>query len=114
MIEKPAKETSLISSDPAEVLASGNYHKVPVLIGYCKDEGIFSEAILKRVKKEAVHDDFEDLIHYRFEAKKGSELSRTMAGKIKKFYYPERESAIDQIQAFYDVSSLSADCFVSI
>lgn len=110
MVEVPAKETSFIAEDPLEILASGNYNKVPVLMGYCKDEGIFTEVILTRVGKAVHHSDFEDLINHRLGVKKGSEVSRKIAEKIKEFYYPERQPRLDPIQAFYDVRIVFFNC----
>ncbi|CAH1110141.1 unnamed protein product [Psylliodes chrysocephalus] len=41
-IEKPNK-TATITSDPAELIASGQYNKVPILLGYCDREGMLME-----------------------------------------------------------------------
>lgn len=111
VIEKPAKDTSFITEDPLKILTSGNYNKVPILIGYCKDEGIFTEAILTRVGKESIHTDFEDVINYRMGIIKGSDVSKRVARKIQEFYYPKGRSKFDPVQAFYDVGFLFFQVF---
>lgn len=114
VIETPPKETSFITAEPLDIIASGEYNKVPVLIGYCKDEGIFTEVILHRVGKEAIHNDFEVLIHHKLSLNKGSETSKGIAGRIKEFYYPGQQATnFDAVQAFYDVRRVSCHlCFV--
>ncbi|CAH1110140.1 unnamed protein product [Psylliodes chrysocephalus] len=42
IIEKP-NETAIITSHPAELIASGQYNKVPILMGYCDREGLLVE-----------------------------------------------------------------------
>lgn len=56
--------------------------------------------------QEPVHADFEDLINYRMGVKRGSEISKDIAGKIKDFYYPIQRSKPDLIQTFYDVEKM--------
>lgn len=102
----PPKETSFITQDPIDIITSGNYNKIPVLIGYCKDEGIFTEVILTRVKKQIAHEDFEALIHHKLGLVKGTTASKDIALKIKNFYYPDQKVDIDPIQAFYDVRNV--------
>lgn len=107
VIETPPTESSVIAADPLDIIESGNYNKVPVLMGYCKDEGIFSEVVLKRVGKEPIHEDFEVFIHHRLGLKKGSNISKSIAEKIKEFYYPKLKPQFDSIQAFYEVNTIS-------
>lgn len=101
-MESPPAETSFLAVDPLEALVSGKYSKVPVIFGYCKDEGILTENYLKK-KKPPIHDDFEGLVTYRLGVKRGSEASKKIAQKIKEFYYRGEEPSIEAVQTFYDV-----------
>lgn len=84
-------------------MLSGNYNKVPLLIGYCNREGMLTEIFNKLTGKQPVHDDFESSIPYIMNLKRGSPESKQLAQKIKDFYYGDEEPSLDTIGIFYDV-----------
>lgn len=100
-VEKP-NHSPFLTEEPFDLLVSGNYNKVPVIIGHCNGEGNLSEVLRKMDGKEPVHENFDDLVPYDLELPKGSASSKEVARKIKEFYY--KDGNTNDLESFSIVS----------
>ncbi|EFA06759.1 esterase B1 [Tribolium castaneum] len=91
VVEKYVTDSAFLTEEPLEIMKSGKFNHVPLIIGTTSREGMLAEAVRKLLRKDVVGSSLEDEIHYRLKVEKGSEESRQIATKIKKFYYGEEE-----------------------
>lgn len=105
VIEKPNDE-AFITEQPLDIMLSGNYVKVPLIIGYTTREGMLVELIQKKEYGRVIHplDDFEKAIPFYYNIPKRTELSKNIAKSIKEYYYGQAEATLDDIDKFYLVS----------
>ncbi|KAF2898717.1 hypothetical protein ILUMI_07462 [Ignelater luminosus] len=102
VIEKQTNEPAFLSEDPVNLIKSGRYHHVPLIIGYTSREGIYY-AIYTRDKYGTVKvsNNLKPNIPHTLKFQVGSELCKAIAAKMKDFYYgeeePENEKNIDNI-----------------
>lgn len=112
VIEYP-HEGALISEHPINLMASGNYNKVPVMMGFTNREGMLMEIGIKRIYgKMKMFTDFEKKIPYFYKLKRGTELSKRVAAMIKEAYYGDEEPSLDKMDQYYLVSSALRKCNV--
>lgn len=90
VIEKP-NDTAFITENLIDIIRSGNYNKVPFMIGYTTREGLLMpvyQTLLaksgKTVKKEPPS--LEDAIPWQVGLERGGELSKQVCQKIQKVY----------------------------
>nr|XP_022910150.1 esterase FE4-like [Onthophagus taurus] len=87
-------EEKIIFGDCNERVRKGEYIKVPMIIGYTADEGIFFDStirkILKRTENPISIRNFEDMIPFKSDFKRGSPESLKIAEKAKIFYFNQR------------------------
>ncbi|KAF5299074.1 hypothetical protein FQR65_LT09432 [Abscondita terminalis] len=88
VIENPKSPNCIISQKPEDIISSGNYNHVPIIIGFNSREGMLADIYNREFRKygRAIQD-FENKIPYNMNVTKGSHLSKTIAEKIKNFYY---------------------------
>nr|WCC58149.1 carboxylesterase [Pharsalia antennata] len=91
VIEKP-NDTAFITEEPIDIIRSGNYNQVPLMIGYNSKEGLLLaayETILalegKTVKKETPS--LEDAIPWQIGLERGSDVSKQVCENLTKTYY---------------------------
>lgn len=88
VIENPSLDgQNVLTEEPIDLIRSGNYNRVPILMGYNNLEGILAEITLGD-KLEA---DFESQVPYELDLEKGSDESKEIARRIKEFYYGDAE-----------------------
>ncbi|KAF5299073.1 hypothetical protein FQR65_LT09431 [Abscondita terminalis] len=98
---KNAKEPFL-TEEPLEVIRSGKYNHVPILIGFTSREGILSEIDSKRQHGEVrFTTNFEQTIPHDIKIPKNSECTKHLGDKIKKFYYGTEEPGFDNMDQYY-------------
>lgn len=106
VIEDPNSEQVFLSEDPVELLRSGKYTKVPLMIGYTTREGILGEITMKEKYGEfRVTTNFEEAIPYFLNLPKGSGIQKKIAQRIKKFYYGKETPSLKNVDRYYIVSS---------
>ncbi|KAF5298222.1 hypothetical protein FQA39_LY02646 [Lamprigera yunnana] len=87
VVERYENEDTFLSREPMDIIKSGQYHDVPLMIGFTSREGYFA-----RIKYNTVEvDDFEKEIMFNYKTVKGSELSLKIARKIKEFFYGDED-----------------------
>ncbi|KAG5895282.1 hypothetical protein JTB14_015148 [Gonioctena quinquepunctata] len=91
VVEKP-NNTDFITQHPIELIMTGNYNKVPVLLGYCSDEGLMFDGsgTVCRFSTEGIQGekpDLENFIQSYVKLEKGSKTSKAACGKLSDFYF---------------------------
>lgn len=91
VIEKQKHYPAFISDEPINIIRSGDYHKVPMIIGYTSREGIYWDIYNRLMTgKPEIITDFTTVIPNNLNARKGSLLYQTIADRIKAFYWGPR------------------------
>lgn len=88
VVEKPNPD-AFLTEEPIDLMLTGKYNKVPIIIGYTSHEGMLLEVYAKFTKTEASYriNDFEKVIPLCYNIQPGTELSKTIAKKIEEFYF---------------------------
>ncbi|KAK9746443.1 Carboxylesterase family [Popillia japonica] len=100
--------TPVITENPAEIIASGQYNRVPMMMGLSSSEGNIFEYKIKNIvksnSKAVLVPNFEHLIPYDMNIPADTPLSRYTADKIKSFYFNGEEPILTKHRnAFYEV-----------
>lgn len=98
VIEKPNK-TEVITKPPIEILLSGEYNKVPIMMGYTADEGLVMEfeKSIKKMRGEVLEEkppNLEDLIPPEMGVPRGSELARTIVSMFQETYFTGQNAQV--------------------
>ncbi|KAK5647711.1 hypothetical protein RI129_002603 [Pyrocoelia pectoralis] len=102
VVESPLSDFPFLSQEPMKIARSGNYNKVPMIIGFTSREGMLSDMFSKSTKLEGSHivTDFETTIPHVFNILRGSELSKMLAERIRCFYFGTR-NIVEQKNQYY-------------
>lgn len=93
MVETDLNEQSLICKAPIDVINSGKYNQVPLMLGYTSNEAVLLES-MERFGLAFVIQDYEECVPLDLKLEKGSEASKRVANKIKKFYIGDGQERI--------------------
>lgn len=106
VIEKQTNEPPFLPDHPWDMLARGEYNKVPFMIGYTNAEAMLYDLSVQMgvAKKERFCNDFEQMVPYSLDVPQGSELSKKIGAKIKEFYAGNEELNENNIQKDYKVT----------
>ncbi|XP_018324114.1 uncharacterized protein LOC108736254 [Agrilus planipennis] len=96
VIEKPSPN-AFITEDPIEILKSGKFHKIPILMGYTSREGLLMYAFSTMANKSPIIEDTEQEVPHFLNFKKGSPESKKIAESIKNFYFGKEEPSSENI-----------------
>nr|UUB32777.1 carboxylesterase COEC4 [Dendroctonus rhizophagus] len=88
VIEPKSKEPGLITEEPLELLKSGRYNKVPMIIGYNTLEGIFIYAFMKVFSRRGSDYFLSDmsLVPYTLNLRINSEAFKRVSEEIRRMY----------------------------
>ncbi|XP_056640905.1 uncharacterized protein LOC130447884 [Diorhabda sublineata] len=102
VIEKSTKEPAFLTEDPIDIIKSGKYNKVPMMIGCLSREGMFIYSICTNAKNNLVLVP-ETLIPRSLNLRIGSNLHKEAADRVKQFYFGDNDPLknIDQIYKLY-------------
>ncbi|KAB0798727.1 hypothetical protein PPYR_06607 [Photinus pyralis] len=103
VVEQYINSDTFLAKDPLDIIKSGEYYQVPLMMGFTSREGYF--VIKKYDYLSQITGDFEDEIPFSFNTVKGSDLSKTVAKKIKRFFYGDEEPSDENTDAFYLLQS---------
>lgn len=81
-----------LEESPLARMKSGSFNKVPLLVGFNSAEGLLFKFFMKE-KPDMLNQaeaDFERLVPAEFELAHGSEESKKLAEKIRKFYFDDK------------------------
>lgn len=90
---------NVITEEPLDIIRSGNYSKVPMLVGYNDLEGMMTEII----HGNKIKANFENQVPYELNLKEGSEEFKQVARRIKEFYYGDAEPTRENINNYLTV-----------
>ncbi|KAK4885067.1 hypothetical protein RN001_001338 [Aquatica leii] len=93
--------TAFITEEPEQIIISGKYHNVPMIIGFTSKEGIFTDLYCDHSKNDYVVPNFETKISHNAKIAKESKLSKITANKIKQFYYGNHKMCKDNKNQLY-------------
>lgn len=100
LVENPSSnEANVITEEPLDIIRSGNYNKVPILMGYNSLEAIYSE-ITEGGNLEA---DFSSQVPSELNLEEGSVEFEEVARRMKEFYYGDEEPTKENIENFVTV-----------
>lgn len=105
VVEDSDNAESFLSEHPLKLVATGNFTKVPVLIGYNSEEGLLYQMIEKMAQTDLMFTNFEDFIPVTYGIPRGSPKAKEIAARIKKFYYGNEEPSKDNKHIFYKILS---------
>ncbi|KRT84319.1 esterase, partial [Oryctes borbonicus] len=109
VLEKTSPFTpAVIGENPVDVIKSGNYNRMPMMIGYTSNEGLFFEyKINKILKSNATNSllvrNFEHLVPHDLNISIGTALSQYIGNEIKSFYFNGDEPTLKYRLAYYQV-----------
>lgn len=99
MVERES-EDAFLTERPIDVINSGNYNQVPLIMGYCHNEGMAFETIVPARSKNFFFEDLLLSVPLLMNIQRESRQSYTIANKLQKFYYggekPVREKHLKQ------------------
>lgn len=102
VVENSMAKNAFLTSEPLDVILSGNYNHVPIMTGFNSREGIISEIDSKRKHGELRFlTDFGTTIPHIMKLEKNSNLSKIVSEKIKSFYYGSGGPTYENVDQFY-------------
>lgn len=104
VVEKYHTDSAFLTEEPIEIIKSGKFNHVPLIIGMTSREGMLSEVAKRMFGEKIAGTGIEDEIHFGLNLKKGSNESRKIAEKIRKFYFGEEEPSPRNIDSYYMVN----------
>ncbi|KAJ3638223.1 hypothetical protein MTP99_001625 [Tenebrio molitor] len=91
---------AFLTEHPLNIIRSGQYNHVPIMIGYTTREGILSE-VLQKPKPFKPLTDFELAVPNFLNLERGSDISKLIARRIKEYYYGNEEPSTENKDTFY-------------
>ncbi|KAF5273121.1 hypothetical protein FQA39_LY07611 [Lamprigera yunnana] len=101
VIEHAKAPSAFLTREPIEIILSGDYNRVPIIIGFTSFEGMVADFFGANVSDTYTIDDFEKMIPYELNIDSGSKLSKIIANKIKKFYYGPYNCSEEHKRQYY-------------
>jgi carboxylesterase type B len=95
---------AFLTEHPLNIIRSGQYNHVPIMIGYTTREGILSE-VLQKPKPFKPLTDFELAVPNFLNLERGSDISKLIARRIKEYYYGNEEPSTENKDKFYLVNN---------
>lgn len=102
-IEKISEdEGAFLNKHPIDIILEGSYTKVPFMMGYTSREAFFLITTSgKQTNKDKLYIDFERYVPNFLDIQMGSDLSKEIANRIKKFYFGDEIPAVKDIEKYY-------------
>ncbi|XP_064211368.1 uncharacterized protein LOC655784 [Tribolium castaneum] len=101
VVEKYATESAFLTQEPLQIIKSGTFNKVPLIIGNNSREGILAEVARKVFGENVIGTSFEDEIYFYLKLERGSGESKQIAQKIKDFYFNGEDRSEHNNEKFY-------------
>jgi len=98
-------EPAFISDTPINIMQSGNYNKVPLLLGYNTREGLLFEIMEKRANTNEKITNFEKAVPNLLNLPEKSPMSVKIAKLIKEFYYGNEEPTQANVDKYYTLQT---------
>ncbi|XP_017784079.1 PREDICTED: esterase B1-like [Nicrophorus vespilloides] len=108
VVEAFKGENTFLPDHPINLMISGNYNKVPMMMGYNTREGMLSEIIEKRSRPNKPMlriQNFETAIPYSMNIEANTPKSQEIANKIKEFYFGQEEVCDSTVDNYYQLQT---------
>nr|WCC58199.1 carboxylesterase [Pharsalia antennata] len=106
IVERGPSESSFLCEEPIDLIKSGKYHKVPLLMGYCSREGMFIYGMCTTTKGTHLLND-QTIVPYSMNLRIGSDQYNSTVNSIKNFYL----NGSDPLETKDDIYRLYTDNF---
>lgn len=103
VIEQPSDKPSFLRDKPINIIRSGVYNHVPLMIGYHQKDGM-GEMLYKHKNESEIVPNFEFVIPCDLEVEKGSQEWSNLVSRFKKFYFGEGNDPKRIFDGYTDVS----------
>lgn len=84
VIEPKTAKDPFLTEEPLDIIKSGRYNKVPMIMGYNSFEGIFFYTYIKHPKNRFLHDF--GMVPHTLNLRIGSPSFKIVAEKVRKVY----------------------------
>nr|CAD7395824.1 unnamed protein product [Timema cristinae] len=105
----PTEEGGLgafIPGDPLQLLKQGQFHKVPFIVGVTSAEGkIVLNDLFKKIELTKIDQNFQCIVPWDLCLELGTEKSRAIAEKLKKFYFGDKPLSKETLEQFINLES---------
>ncbi|KAK5645312.1 hypothetical protein RI129_006612 [Pyrocoelia pectoralis] len=102
VVEQYVNPDTFLAKEPLDIIKSGEYNHVPLMIGFTSREGYFAK---QKYNISQIGGDFEDEILFSLNVNKDTDLSKEVARKIKNFFYGDEEPSSRNTTPFYLLQS---------
>lgn len=113
-MEKYGTDGAFLTEDPQNLLKTGKFHSVPLLVSYTKEEGILLDIFLRNLGAPPIYSDLEDYVPKYLKLKRGSEKSKILAEEIKRFYYGDKEPSSETSSENFNVRHITIYIYIYI
>lgn len=101
-VENGCSKSALITKNPEEIVKSGEFNNLPIMMGYMADEG-YLFAKMNPVKPDFIDD--RDLIPKDINIDLNSNEAVDLGKRIEEFYYGNTTQSYENIDPYIDVST---------
>ncbi|KAF5273127.1 hypothetical protein FQA39_LY07617 [Lamprigera yunnana] len=102
VVENVTVMSPFLTKDPVDVLLSGDFNHVPMIIGFNSREGMLAVGESKRMGLEIEFmSNFQKAVPHLMKIPPNSDLSMKLAEKIKSFYYGSEIPSLNNINQYY-------------
>lgn len=95
-IETP-NESAFLTRNPIDIITSGDYNKVPMIIGYCSNEGLLFALLSKDLSykpgnSKTLDIEYQYYVPQQMNLSEDSDLKKELCAKLKKMYSNDRSN----------------------
>lgn len=102
VVEKASDKPSFLCDKPINIIRSGNYNHVPLMIGYHNKDAM-GEMLYRHQKEPEVVPNFDFIIPCDLEIEKGTTEWNELVRRLKKFYFGKEEDPKKVFDGYVDV-----------
>lgn len=102
VVENPSDKPRFLYDKPINIIRSGNYNHVPLMIGYSRKESM-AEVLHKHRNDAEIVPNFDFIIPCDLDIEKGSEEWDALVKRLKEFYFGNEEDPKRIFNSYVDV-----------
>lgn len=102
VVEKIVSENAFLTEEPIDIIQTGRFNHVPLIMGFVSKEGMLFE-IIKHLQKKSTKTSLEDEIFYNLNIPQGSEKSKKIAALIKEKYFDNKDPSDSDMDKMFTV-----------
>ena len=101
VVEKPSSEEPFLDRRPIDIISSGDYNHLPMMIGYNDREGMAIDQIVPSRARAPFFENMEFSVPLALKVQRGSTLSKQIANEIRLFYFGDVKQTREEHQTQY-------------